>query len=219
MHKNNIIYKDLKPENVLIDRKGYIKITDFGLSKENIIDNHSAKSLGGTPEYLAPEIFTGEEYGNSVDWWSLGCIIYEMLTGIPPFYCQDKEKLFENIVKSEPKYPRFLSPEVVDFIKQLLIKDPTQRLGCIENGIETMKKHPFFVGINWEDIYNKKVKPPFIPVSKVETESRCNESLYSSSLKDYRSEVSPNDSEAFIGYPYEINKKREEETGDDFANK
>ena len=144
LHKNNIIYRDLKPENVLIDRKGFIKITDFGLSKENIVDNKSAKSFCGTPEYLAPEIILNKGHGKPVDWWSLGNLIYEMLTGIPPFYCKDNNLLFDAIINNEPEYPEYLSNEVIDLIQKLLIKNPDKRLGS--NGADEIKNHIFLMG-------------------------------------------------------------------------
>ena len=101
MHEKDVIYRDLKPENVLIDQDGYAKITDFGLSKENIADNSSTMSFCGTPEYLAPEVLARKGHGKAVDWWSLGAIVYEMLTGLPPFYSKDREQLFHDIKNSE----------------------------------------------------------------------------------------------------------------------
>ena len=176
LHKNNIIYRDLKPENVLIDRKGFIKITDFGLSKENIVDNKSAKSFCGTPEYLAPEIILNKGHGKPVDWWSLGNLIYEMLTGIPPFYCKDRDILFDAIINDEPEYPEYLSDEVIDLIKKLLIKNPDKRLG--NNGADEIKKHIFFEGMNWEKLLNKKIKPPFIPRLKNAVDTRYIDPLF-----------------------------------------
>jgi protein-serine/threonine kinase len=176
LHKNNIIYRDLKPENVLIDRKGFIKITDFGLSKENIVDNKSAKSFCGTPEYLAPEIILNKGHGKPVDWWSLGNLIYEMLTGIPPFYCKDRDILFDAITNDEPEYPEYLSDEVIDLIKKLLIKNPDKRLG--NNGADEIKKHIFFEGMNWEKLLNKKIKPPFIPRLKNAVDTRYIDPLF-----------------------------------------
>lgn len=107
----------LKPENVLIDKEGYVKITDFGLSKQNILDNHSANSFCGTPEYLAPEIIDNLGHGKAVDWWSLGAIVYEMLTGLPPFYSKDRDKLFKNIKTGNLKYPPYLSKESISLLQ------------------------------------------------------------------------------------------------------
>lgn len=115
MHSQHILYRDLKPENVLVDREGYVKIADFGLSKENIQGHSEAKSICGTAEYLAPEILQRMGHGKASDWWSFGAIIYEMLCGQPPFYNRDKEKLFRNIKYSEPilHYP-FISDNARD---------------------------------------------------------------------------------------------------------
>ena len=153
----------MKPENVLIDSEGYIKITDFGLSKENIYDNIGAKSFCGTPEYLAPEIIEGKGHGLAVDWWSLGSILYEMLTGFPPFYNNDREKLFNSIKAVQVKFPEFLSKEAVDLLKKFFNRDPEKRLGSGPNGLNDIKSHPFFSTINWESLLNKKIKPPFKP--------------------------------------------------------
>lgn len=107
----------MKPENVLIDIEGYVKITDFGLSKQNIMDNHSATSFCGTPEYLAPEIIENKGHGKAVDWWSLGAIIFEMLTGLPPFYSKDRDKLFKNIKAGVLKYPSYLSQNATGLLQ------------------------------------------------------------------------------------------------------
>lgn len=160
---NSFIIISLKPENVLIDRDGYIKITDFGLSKQNILDNYSAYSFCGTPEYLAPEIIESKGHGKAVDWWSLGAIVYEMLTGLPPFYSKDKEKLFNNIKCGNLKFYNYLSNNAVAFLKDLFVKDPEKRLGSGDNGLIDLKNHVFFKDIDWNLLINKKIKPPFIP--------------------------------------------------------
>lgn len=162
----------MKPENVLINKDGYIKITDFGLSKENISDNKSAKSFCGTPEYLAPEIIEGKGHGQAVDWWSLGSILYEMLTGMPPFYNKDREKLFHTIKTGQVKFHKYLSKEAVDLLEKFFIKDPEKRLGSGPNGLEDIKAHPFFASINWESILAKKIKPPFTPKLRSDTDTR-----------------------------------------------
>ncbi len=162
----------MKPENVLIDRDGYVKVTDFGLSKQNILDNHSAKSFCGTPEYLAPEIVENIGHGKAVDWWSLGAIIYEMLTGLPPFYSKDREKLFKNIKAGNIKYPVYLSKDALSLLQSFFVRDPDKRLGSGNNGINDIKTHPFFKNIDWVAIYNKKIKPPFIPKVSSDTDTK-----------------------------------------------
>lgn len=146
----------------MIDKEGFAKITDFGLSKENIIDN-SAHSFCGTPEYLAPEIITKQGHGKPVDWWSLGALVFEMLTGQTPFYSRDRERLFNNILESDVVYPPHLTPEAVDLLQQLFQKDPNDRLGSAHNGADEIKSHVWFRNINWSALYRKNVTPPFIP--------------------------------------------------------
>ena len=161
MHAKNIIYRDLKPENVLVDIDGYLKITDFGLSRMNVTEKE-ARSICGTPEYLAPEIIMKIGYGKSIDWWTLGCIIYEMLVGIPPFYSNNRSELFEKIKFSQPKYPKFLSEETKDLLVRLLSKNPDQRLGT-KHGANEIKAHPWFKIVNWEYLLKKQYEAPFKP--------------------------------------------------------
>jgi len=153
----NIIYRDLKPENILLDSSGHIKITDFGLSKSS----ERANSFCGTPEYLAPEILLGKGHNRSVDWWSLGCLIYEMSAGYPPFSNKVRDQLYRDILKKQVTMPNYFSESVKDLLSKLLVRDPNQRLGA--KGAEEIKAHPFFQNINWDDLKNLKIKPPIIP--------------------------------------------------------
>ena len=128
----------MKPENILIDADGFALLTDFGLSKENMSETGRAKSLCGTAEYLAPEVLVNERnYGNSCDWWSFGCVIYEMLTGQPPFYSTDRKKMFDDIKNREVKFYDFHSPVARDLLRKLLVKDPKLRM----NSAAEIKRH------------------------------------------------------------------------------
>merc|ERR1719486_1747887 len=129
LHRLNIIYRDLKPENILLDGDGHVKLTDFGLSKEGVKDNVSANTMCGTPEYLAPEILNKVGHGKAVDWYSLGALIYEIITGLPPFYTRDREKLFERIRRGELSYPSYVTPVAKSLIMKMLLRNPDQRLG------------------------------------------------------------------------------------------
>lgn len=147
---------------MLVDIDGYIKLTDFGLSKINIFDNYSTNSFCGTTEYLAPEIIQRTGHGKAVDWWTLGCFLYEMITGSPPFHHSDRNKIFSDITKVKLDYPNHVSKGAKQIMKDLLVLDPNKRLGGINDAIE-VKQHKWFHDINWNLLLMKKLKPPYIP--------------------------------------------------------
>ena len=163
LHSKGIIYRDLKPENILMDDQGYLKLADFGMAKK-LKDDEKAMSFCGTPEYLAPEIITMEGHDKSADWWSFGILLFEMLCGLPPFYVENVDKMYELIKNSSVKFPRriTLSEDAKDVIRKLLEKNPKKRLGS-QNGIEEIKSHPFFASIDFDMVEQKKMKAPFIP--------------------------------------------------------
>jgi len=160
LHANGIIYRDLKPENILFTSDGHICLTDFGLCKEGIeTEADRTGTFCGTPEYLAPEVLTGKGYSKPVDWWSFGSLLYEMLTGLPPFYSQDVQEMYRKIIHDKLKFPANMNPDAMSLIDGLLQRDFNTRL----KDPAIIKKHPFFSTINWEDLVAKKVKPPFVP--------------------------------------------------------
>jgi len=154
-----VIYRDMKPENILLDAEGHIRLTDFGLSYIGL----RASTTCGTPQYIAPEVINESEYGKEVDFWGLGCIIFEMLSGKCAFDSEDgdRESIFTAILEGNVQYPEYLSKEAKDLISKLLCVNPAERLGA--NSVEEIKEHPFFNTIDWNKILQKKVPAPFKP--------------------------------------------------------
>ncbi|XP_072302888.1 RAC-beta serine/threonine-protein kinase-like [Eucyclogobius newberryi] len=172
LHSQDVVYRDLKLENLMLDKDGHVKITDFGLCKEGITSDTTMKTFCGTPEYLAPEVLEDNDYGRAVDWWGLGVVMYEMMCGRLPFYNRDHERLFELILMEEIRFPRNLSPEAKSLLAGLLKKDPKQRLGGGPNDAKDVMGHVFFVSINWQDLLQKKIIPIFKPQVSSETDTR-----------------------------------------------
>jgi serine/threonine protein kinase len=159
-----LIFHFYRPENVLLDHRGNVRLTDFGLSKEGIADNDSgAHSFCGTPEYLAPEILNRSGHGRGVDWWSLGALLYEMLTGLPPFYSRDRNTLFDRIKRGVLLFPSDLSEPARDLLAGLLTRDASKRLGCGIGDAAEVKSHPFFASIDWEALLECRIPPPWTP--------------------------------------------------------
>ncbi|GMH16821.1 hypothetical protein Nepgr_018662 [Nepenthes gracilis] len=160
LHKSGIVHRDLKPENILIDTDGHVVLTDFGLAKE--IDGSSrSNSMCGTVEYMAPEILLSKGHNKDADWWSIGVLLYEMLTGQPPFTHANRKKLQQRIINEKVKFPPFLTSEAHSLLKGLLQKDPSKRLGS--GGADAVKYHRWFRSINWKKLEAREVQPKFKP--------------------------------------------------------
>lgn len=172
LHERNIIYRDLKLENLLLDADGHIKIADFGLCKEDISYGSTTRTFCGTPEYLAPEVLEENDYGRGVDWWGYGVCLYEMMVGRLPFYDKDHDKLFQLIVCEDVRFPRTISQEARDLLRGLLHKDPNTRLGGGPRDVKEVQNHPFYITINWKLLEEKKITPPFKPQVTSETDTR-----------------------------------------------
>lgn len=176
---------------MLVDKDGYLKITDFGLAKENVNATSGAKTVCGTPEYLAPEVLKNKSYGRAADWWSFGWIVYEMLVGIPPFYSTNRDQMFKNILNHEPDYPSNLSDDAIDMIDNLLQKDPNDRLGSCELDAEVIMNHKWFEWINWDTLYSKKLNPPFKPNLMEDGLNYFDEEFTSEDIKYHLQNISP----------------------------
>jgi len=171
LHSIGVIYRDLKPENILLCPDGHIRLTDFGLCKEGLkYDDSVTHTFCGTPEYLAPETLKGKGYGKPVDWWSLGILLFEMLTGNPPFYDRNLNTMYKNILERDITFPSYISAEGRSLVAGLTKKQADERFGCGPSGCEEIKSHPFFMHIDWEGLAKRTVDPPFKPQVKADTD-------------------------------------------------
>lgn len=161
LHNLDVIYRDLKPENILLDYQGHIALCDFGLCKLNMKDKDKTDTFCGTPEYLAPELLLGQGYSKAVDWWTLGVLLYEMLTGLPPYYDEDVPKMYKKILQEPLRFPDGFDRDAKDLLIGLLSRDPKRRLGY--NGAEEIKRHPFFCQLSWKRLLMKGYIPPYKP--------------------------------------------------------
>ena len=168
LHSLDIIYRDLKPENILLDAAGHLRITDFGLSKEGVTTadgSGGTKTFCGTPEYLAPEVLENKPHGKAVDWWSYGTLIYELLCGLPPFYDQNTQRMYQKIQHAPLRFPANLSNNTRTFLQGLLNRQVNSRLGS--NGdIDEIKQHAFFTPLEWDKVLNKEYTTEIQPSDK-----------------------------------------------------
>lgn len=168
LHDFGVVYRDLKPENCMLDKDGYLILTDFGLAKKSSSDDNNSNdnwcnSMIGTPEYCAPEVLKGENYGISADWWSLGCVTFDLLTGDPPFTGNNHKKIIDKVLKEKPKFPFYITTTSKEILNKLLNKNPNKRLD-VDNEWEKFQKLPFFRYYTFADIEKRKVEPPIKPV-------------------------------------------------------
>jgi serine/threonine protein kinase len=169
LHARNIIYRDLKPENLLFAANGVVKVTDFGFAK---VVPDKTYTVCGTPEYIAPEIIRSQGHSAGADWWALGILIYEMLVGYPPYFADNPFGIYEKILSAAPiPFPPTVDKEAKDLIKNLLQHDLTKRFGCMRNGAEDIKSHKWFKGIDWLAIDNGTHAMPWTPPQEKEGEA------------------------------------------------
>ncbi|XP_045493709.1 putative protein kinase C delta type homolog isoform X4 [Colias croceus] len=163
LHKRGIVYRDLKLDNILLDFDGHVRIADFGMCKLQIYLDKTADTFCGTPDYMAPEIIKGLKYNQTVDWWSFGVLLYEMLIGQSPFSGCDEDELFWSICNEMPSYPRFLSTESLSILTRLLDKDARTRLGGVECMHGDIRDQDFFKPIQWDKLERRELEAPFKP--------------------------------------------------------
>ncbi|KHN18506.1 Serine/threonine-protein kinase AtPK2/AtPK19 [Glycine soja] len=201
LHKNGIVHRDLKPENILMDADGHVMLTDFGLSKE-INELGRSNSFCGTVEYMAPEILLAKGHNKDADWWSVGILLYEMLTGKAPFTHNNRKKLQEKIIKEKVKLPPFLTSEAHSLLNGLLQKDPSTRLGNGPNGDGHIKSHKWFRSINWKKLEARELEPKFKPdVSAKDCTSNFDQ-CWTAMPADDSPAPTPTAGDHFQGYTY-----------------
>ncbi|KAM6296823.1 ribosomal protein S6 kinase beta-1 isoform X2 [Numenius arquata] len=205
LHQKGIIYRDLKPENIMLNHQGHVKLTDFGLCKESIHDGTVTHTFCGTIEYMAPEILMRSGHNRAVDWWSLGALMYDMLTGAPPFTGENRKKTIDKILKCKLNLPPYLTQEARDLLKKLLKRNAASRLGAGPGDAGEVQAHPFFRHINWDELLARKVEPPFKPLLQSEEDV----SQFDSKFTRQTPVDSPDDStlsesanQVFLGFTY-----------------
>ncbi|KPM03612.1 ribosomal protein S6 kinase beta-1-like protein [Sarcoptes scabiei] len=206
LHKLGIIYRDLKPENIMLDQFGHVKLTDFGLCKESIHSGKMTYTFCGTVEYMAPEILKRVGHNQAVDWWSLGALMFDMLTGKPPFVSSNRNKTISKILHAELKFPKHLTSDAKDLIRKLLRRSPEMRLGGRQDDADPVKQHSFFKNINWDDVIHKRLEPPFKPKLNSEDDVSQFDSKFTEQMPidspEESSHLSKSINEMFVGFTY-----------------
>lgn len=204
-HENGVIYRDLKLDNILLTLDGHIKIADYGLCKEDMWYGSTTSTFCGTPEFMAPEILLDKKYGRAVDWWAFGVLIYQMLLQQSPFRGEDEDEIYDAILTDEPLYPISMPRDSVSILQKLLMREPDQRLGSGPTDAQEVMSQPFFRNIVWDDIYHKRIPPPFLPQIKNATDTSNFDSEFTSVtpvLTPVQSVLSQAMQEEFRGFSY-----------------
>lgn len=220
-HENGVIYRDLKLDNILLTLDGHIKIADYGLCKEDMWYGSTTSTFCGTPEFMAPEvssyipdilahtniskILLDKKYGRAVDWWAFGVLIYQMLLQQSPFRGEDEDEIYDAILADEPLYPIHMPRDSVSILQKLLTREPDQRLGSGPTDAQEIMSQPFFRNVNWDDVYHKRVPPPFQPQIKNATDTSNFDSEFTSVtpvLTPVQSVLSQAMQEEFRGFSY-----------------
>ncbi|QSZ28546.1 hypothetical protein DSL72_003044 [Monilinia vaccinii-corymbosi] len=204
-HENGVIYRDLKLDNILLTLDGHIKIADYGLCKEEMWYGSTTSTFCGTPEFMAPEILLDKKYGRAVDWWAFGVLIYQMLLQQSPFRGEDEDEIYDAILADEPLYPIHMPRDSVSILQKLLTREPEQRLGSGPTDAQEIMSQPFFRSINWDDVYHKRIAPPFQPTITNATDTSNFDSEFTSVtpvLTPVQSVLSQAMQEEFRGFSY-----------------
>ena len=213
MHSQNIIYRDMKPSNVLLDTEGHIKISDLGLAHD--LKYNFPSSAVGTHGYMAPEvIYKATKYSFPVDWFALGCTIYKIATGHSPFHtkeAKDRDAIINKTLKEDPDYPAGMSESLQTLISAFLTKNPASRLGSPPNGVDGIKKHPFFATISWTAASSRRLKPPFIPPTGEVNAAEVDDIGSFDSSETHKVKLTEDDQKKYDGYDLTMPLRWQEE--------
>lgn len=204
-HDNDVIYRDLKLDNILLTLDGHIKVADYGLCKEDMGFGKTTGTFCGTPDFIAPEILLDQKYGRSVDWWALGVLMYQMLLGKSPFRGKDEDEIYDAILSDEPLYPIHMQRDSVSILQQLLTRDPQRRLGSGPRDALEIMEHPYFADIDFDALLSLKIEPPYRPEIDSPTDVRFFDTEFTSecpALTPMNSTLTPNMQEQFRGFSY-----------------